>query len=157
MGEHKGAYNAFTYEITDFVKYGENNSINVICDNSMRFDVAPQGGDFNMYGGLYRDAWLIVSDDDACISPLYLWFYRSIYQPAACLRKKGRIAGRNIIFQPNRTIKTVKLNLRFWIKTIKLFQHKPLPTSIITKLFAMSESIIRICGTELKILIFIKQ
>jgi len=71
MGEHKGAYNSFVYEITDVVKYGEKNSIAVICDNSQRFDVAPQGGDFNMYGGLYRDAWLIVSDEDACISPLY--------------------------------------------------------------------------------------
>lgn len=71
LGEHKGAYNAFTYEITDFVKFGEKNTISVICDNSLRFDVAPQGGDFNMYGGLYRDAWLIVSDDDVCISPLY--------------------------------------------------------------------------------------
>ncbi len=71
MGEHKGAYNSFVYEITDVVKYGEKNSIDVICDNSQRFDVAPQGGDFNMYGGLYRDAWLIVSDEDACISPLY--------------------------------------------------------------------------------------
>jgi len=71
MGEHKGAYNSFVYEITDVVKYGEKNSIDVICDNSQRFDLAPQGGDFNMYGGLYRDAWLIVSDEDACISPLY--------------------------------------------------------------------------------------
>jgi len=71
IGEHKGAYNSFTYEITDVVNYGEKNNISVICDNSQRFDVAPQGGDFNMYGGLYRDAWLIVADDDACISPLY--------------------------------------------------------------------------------------
>ena len=71
IGEHKGAYNAFSYEITDFVNYGGSNSINVICDNSLKFDVAPQGGDFNMYGGLYRDVWLIVTDDDACISPLY--------------------------------------------------------------------------------------
>jgi beta-galactosidase len=71
MGEHKGAYNAFTYEITDVVNYGGRNSVSVICDNSQRFDVAPQGGDFNMYGGLYRDAWLIVTGDDACISPLY--------------------------------------------------------------------------------------
>lgn len=71
MGEHRGAYNAFTYEITDVVKYGDKNNINVICDNSQRFDIAPQGGDFNMYGGLYRDAWLIVTEDDACISPLY--------------------------------------------------------------------------------------
>ncbi|HKI90587.1 MAG TPA: glycoside hydrolase family 2 TIM barrel-domain containing protein [Draconibacterium sp.] len=71
IGEHKGAYNSFTYEITDVVNYGGRNNISVICDNSQRFDVAPQGGDFNMYGGLYRDAWLIVADDDACISPLY--------------------------------------------------------------------------------------
>ena len=71
IGEHLGAYNAFTYEITDVVNYGEKNNIGVICDNSQRFDIAPQGGDFNMYGGLYRDAWLIVTEDDACISPLY--------------------------------------------------------------------------------------
>jgi beta-galactosidase len=71
IGEHKGAYNSFTYEITDFVNFGGKNSISVICDNSARLDVAPQGGDFNIYGGLYRDVWLIVTDDDACISPLY--------------------------------------------------------------------------------------
>jgi beta-galactosidase len=71
MGEHKGAYTTFTYEITNVVKFGENNSINVVCDNSQSFDVAPQGGDFNIYGGIYRDVWLIVTDDDACISPLF--------------------------------------------------------------------------------------
>jgi beta-galactosidase len=70
IGEHKGAYTAFTYEITNFVNFGDPNIINVICDNSQKFDVAPQGGDFNMYGGIYRDVWLIVTDD-ACISPLY--------------------------------------------------------------------------------------
>ena len=71
IGEHKGAYNSFTFEITEFVNYSGKNSISVICDNSLRLDVAPQGGDFNIYGGLYRDVWLIVTDDDACISPLY--------------------------------------------------------------------------------------
>jgi beta-galactosidase len=71
IGEHKGSYNSFTYEITDFVNYGGKNSLSVICDNSSRLDVAPQGGDFNVYGGLYRDVWLILTDEDACISPLY--------------------------------------------------------------------------------------
>ena len=71
LGEHKGAYNAFTYEITDYVNYGQENVVTVICNNEQQFDVAPRGGDFNMYGGLYRDVWLIVADDDACISPLY--------------------------------------------------------------------------------------
>ena len=71
LGEHRGGYTAFTYEITDRVNYGKSNSVSVICDNSQRFDLAPQGGDFNMYGGLYRNAWLIVTDEDACISPVY--------------------------------------------------------------------------------------
>lgn len=70
LGEHKGAYNAFTYELTDYLDYGKKNYLLVTCDNSHRFDVATQSGDFNIYGGLYRDAWLIVTDDVA-ISPLY--------------------------------------------------------------------------------------
>lgn len=70
VGEHKGAYNAFTYEITDYLKIGTTNSITVVCNNEIRFDIAPQGGDFNIYGGLYRDAWLEVMEPQ-CISPLY--------------------------------------------------------------------------------------
>lgn len=69
-GEHRGGYNAFTYEITDLVRYGAKNQILVGVDNSPRYDVAPMGGDFNLYGGLYRDVWLIVTDD-VCISPLH--------------------------------------------------------------------------------------
>lgn len=71
VGEHRGGYNAFTFEITDLVEYGKQNNLTVLCDNTPRFDVAPQGGDFNIYGGLYRDVWLLVMDDNACISPLY--------------------------------------------------------------------------------------
>jgi beta-galactosidase len=71
LGEHHGAYTAFTFEITDYVKFGEKNNLRVVCDNSARFDLAPQGGDFNVYGGLYRNSWLIVTEDDACITPLY--------------------------------------------------------------------------------------
>lgn len=71
LGEHYGAYTAFTFEITDNVKYGEKNNLRVVCDNSAKYELAPQGGDFNIYGGLYRNAWLIVTQDDACISPLY--------------------------------------------------------------------------------------
>jgi beta-galactosidase len=45
-------------------------AVAVVCNNAQRLDIAPQGGDFNQYGGLYRDAWLIVTDD-TCITPLY--------------------------------------------------------------------------------------
>ena len=69
VGEHKGAYNAFTFEITDCVKPGEN-TLTVVCSNAPSFEIAPYGGDFNIYGGLYRDVWLEVLEP-TCISPLY--------------------------------------------------------------------------------------
>ena len=71
------------------MNFGDTNNINVICDNSMRFDVAPQGGDFNMYGGIYRDAWLIITHNDACISP---FFYGStgVFVSQLARQKKGR-------------------------------------------------------------------
>ncbi len=65
--EHKGAYNAFAIELTDRVDYGKDNIITVTCNNAHRFDVAAQGGDYNVPGGLYRDVWLEVTDEDACI------------------------------------------------------------------------------------------
>ena len=70
VGEHRGPYNSFTFEVTGFLRIGTTNSIAVICNNEPQFDIAPQGGDFNLYGGLYRDAWMIVTDS-ACISPTY--------------------------------------------------------------------------------------
>ena len=70
VGEHKGAYNTFVFEITRNLRIGAANTVTVICNNEQRFDIAPQGGDFNIYGGLYRDAWMIVTEPE-CISPLY--------------------------------------------------------------------------------------
>ena len=70
VGSHKGAYNTFVLEITPYVTPGDSCSVAVVCNNAQRLDIAPQGGDFNQYGGLYRDAWLIVTED-ACITPMY--------------------------------------------------------------------------------------
>lgn len=70
LAEHKGAYNAFAVELTDRLVFGQKNYLSVTCDNSHRFDLATQSGDFNILGGLYRDAWLEITDD-VCISPLY--------------------------------------------------------------------------------------
>lgn len=71
VGEHTGSFTGFTVELTDHVKFGADNDIIVICDNSHQLDVAPISGDFNIYGGIYRDVWLEKSDEGACISPLY--------------------------------------------------------------------------------------
>lgn len=68
IGEHKGGYTAFCFEITDKLKEGDN-LITVVASNAYRTDVAPLAGDFNIYGGITRPVQLIVTDQD-CISPL---------------------------------------------------------------------------------------
>lgn len=62
VGEHNGGYTAFAFEITQFLKYGESNRLLVRVNNSMTLDMMPLVGNFNMYGGLYRDVELIVTD-----------------------------------------------------------------------------------------------
>ena len=61
VGEHRGGYSAFNFEITEFVNFGEENTISVSVDNSANEDIMPLFGDFNVYGGLIRPVSLIVS------------------------------------------------------------------------------------------------
>ena len=62
VGEHRGGYTAFTFELTRFLKYGQSNSLWVIVNNAPLMDVMPTAGDINIYGGLYRDVELIVTE-----------------------------------------------------------------------------------------------
>lgn len=69
IGEHRGGYGAFVFEITGNVEYGKENSILVRVNNGEQLDIMPLVGDFNFYGGIYRDVHLLVTDE-TCISPL---------------------------------------------------------------------------------------
>lgn len=69
IGEHRGGYGSFVFEITGQVEYGKENSILVRVNNGEQLDIMPLVGDFNFYGGIYRDVHLLVMDE-VCISPL---------------------------------------------------------------------------------------
>lgn len=69
IGEHRGGYGAFIFEITGKVEYGKENSILVRVNNGEQLDIMPLVGDFNFYGGIYRDVHLLITDK-TCISPL---------------------------------------------------------------------------------------
>ena len=62
VAEHRGGYTAFAVDITSWVKYGEKNVIWVRVNNAPQLDIMPLLGDFNMYGGIYRDVELIVTE-----------------------------------------------------------------------------------------------
>ncbi len=59
VGEHKGGYAAFIFDLTKFLNFGKENIIAVKVDNtsfqdSPKFELAPLDADFTMDGGLYR-------------------------------------------------------------------------------------------------------
>ncbi len=60
---HLGGYTAFRYDITDYLADDGRNILHVCVDNTLDQDIAPISADFNMYGGIYRRAFLIVVDD----------------------------------------------------------------------------------------------
>ncbi|MET3877155.1 glycoside hydrolase family 2 TIM barrel-domain containing protein [Chitinophaga sp. OAE865] len=64
IGEHKGSYAAFCFEITHSVKYGEENTIVVKANNKAREDVLPINNFlFGIFGGIYRPVNLLITND----------------------------------------------------------------------------------------------
>lgn len=63
VGEHRGGYGAFVFDLTDYVDFGKKNEIWVRVNNSPQLDIMPLVGDFNFYGGIYRDVYLFLTDE----------------------------------------------------------------------------------------------
>ncbi|MDR0865716.1 MAG: glycoside hydrolase family 2 protein [Candidatus Symbiothrix sp.] len=64
VGEHRGGYTAFVFDISKYLNYGKENTVWIRVNNAIQLDVMPLLGDFNMYGGIYRDVDLIVTEPD---------------------------------------------------------------------------------------------
>lgn len=65
VGEHIGGYTFFCFDITPYVKEGEN-QLAVRVDNSYDPDIPPLSADFTFFGGIYRDVSLI------SVSPVHI-------------------------------------------------------------------------------------
>jgi beta-galactosidase len=63
-GRHSGGYTAFTVDVTKFVKFGAagDNVIAVQVDNSHNPFIPPLSVGYALYGGIYRDVWLVATD-----------------------------------------------------------------------------------------------
>ena len=58
IGSHENGYAMFRFELTDFLKDGDN-EIRIIVDNTANEFLYPEMADFTFYGGLYRDVNII--------------------------------------------------------------------------------------------------
>jgi beta-galactosidase len=63
LGQHRGGYSTFRFDITEAVEYGTRNILAVKVDNTVVEDVYPQLADFTFYGGIYRDVNIIIADN----------------------------------------------------------------------------------------------
>lgn len=61
-GRHEGAFTAFCFDVTGLLK-PEGNVLEIIADNRIDKDIPPIEADFTMFGGIYRDVWLIETDE----------------------------------------------------------------------------------------------
>lgn len=61
VGRHDGGHSAFRFDITEALVAGRN-LLAVRVDNSPDKTIAPLGGDFTIFGGLYRPVWLVEVD-----------------------------------------------------------------------------------------------
>jgi beta-galactosidase len=64
LGQHRGGFGAFCFEITQELSETGTNFVAVRVDNSKAPDIAPLEGDFSVYGGLYRPVHLIVTGEE---------------------------------------------------------------------------------------------
>src|SRR5271157_6074726 len=97
LGEHRGGFGAFCFEITALLSASGTNLLAVRVDNTRFPDMAPLGGDFSVYGGLYRPVHLIVTGAEN-ISPLdhgspgVAWLQTSVNETRAVLDVTAQIS-----------------------------------------------------------------
>lgn len=63
LGEHRGGYSTFRFDITDAIEFGKNNTLSVKVNNTVVDDVYPQMADFTFYGGIYRDVNIVIANN----------------------------------------------------------------------------------------------
>src|SRR5438552_1932117 len=62
IGEHRGGFAAFAWDITPYLSVGSDNVLAVKVNNALDAVEVPQSGDISWDGGLYRHVNLIATD-----------------------------------------------------------------------------------------------
>ena len=97
LGEHRGGFGAFCYEITGELSASGTNLIAVRVSNKSEPDIAPLSGDFSVYGGLYRPVHLIETAAENFTltdhgSPGVAWLQTSVTKKKAAIDVTAQIS-----------------------------------------------------------------
>jgi beta-galactosidase len=97
LGQHRGAFGAFAYEITRGLSRNGTNLLAVRVSNAAEPDIAPLSGDFCVFGGLYRPVHLIETGEENFTltdhgSPGVAWLQTSVTKSQATVDIKAQIS-----------------------------------------------------------------
>lgn len=62
-GSHVGGYTRFSFDITDYLRFGEKNQFAIKVNNRHNENIPPLSADFTFFGGIYRDVYLIYTNN----------------------------------------------------------------------------------------------
>ena len=102
LGDHKGGYGRFDFDLTDHINKGKENVLAVAVSNNQndRFKIPPmQAGRFNVYGGIYRNVKLVIKD--------------KLYIP---VQGSSEHEGGTVITTPRLTESSAVVRVRTWVK-----------------------------------------
>lgn len=78
VGEHKGGYTRFCFDITPHLRYGQENLFAIYVNNVYNPNIPPLSADFTFFGGIYRDVYLLfmnpvhIATNDYASSGVYI-------------------------------------------------------------------------------------
>jgi beta-galactosidase len=112
LGEHRGGFGAFCYEITGHLRAGGTNVIAVRVSNSWEPDIAPLSGDFSVYGGIYRPVHLLETAAENFTptdhgAPGVIWKQTSVAKKRAVIDVTAQISNSTRDRQPLALVATV--------------------------------------------------
>ena len=84
IGEHRGGYTGFTFDITDAVKRGDN-VVAVRVNNLWDPQLAPRAGEHTFSGGIYRNVRMVVTDT------LHVTWYGTFVTTPTVSEKNGQV------------------------------------------------------------------
>ena len=105
LGQHRGAFGAFCFEVTKGLSGTGTNVLAVRVSNAPEPDVAPLSGDFCVFGGLYRPVHLIETDERCFAltdhaSPGVAWLQTNVSQAQAAIDVTAQISNGTARKQP---------------------------------------------------------
>jgi len=125
LGEHKGGFNAFYFDVTDKIEANKDNILTVAVNNRLndKHRIPPmQSGNQTHSGGIYRDVKLVVKND------VYIPFQGS-----------HKHEGGTFITTPRIDKKSADVNVKTWVKNDK---NTPIGIKLVSKILSPAQKII---------------